>query len=418
MPDWEAIGDQLWKALEDLDAEASQAEAEKAFQIALIGAPGCGKTTLARALAVPLPGDSMSPDLEGYLLEYRLPLSVEDITDLDTATLLILLLDATTGDYTQEVAAAEYLSYLGKPMLVCYNKIDLLPVETRLIRGQARWRGAEMMPLSASQPDTVQELLVPAVLEVLPEYTLSLARRLPLFRSLVAGKLIERIALVNATYASASGLAEAVPLLRMPLSVEDLEVLGVNQATMAYRLGMVHGLPLNWHQDVSALRAAVEPGRLWRQLARQVLGVIPLWGLSSKVGVAYGGTVVLGKAIQAWCSTGQALSPKVLREMCREAASQSRTMSRDLVAKARDALPAPQARRARSKRLKLRLPRPRLPRRQQKPMCPACGRANPADAAFCAYCAASLVQGGAAAEQTAEQQAVQEPGTSELRHEE
>lgn len=396
MPDWEAIGDQLWRSLSELDADVPQTEAEKDFQIALIGAPACGKTSLARALAAMPPGESMAPDLEEYLPEYRLPLSVEDVTDLDSATLLILLLDATKGDYAQEVAAADYLSYLGKPMLVCYNKMDLLPVETRLIRGQARWRGAEIMPLSATQPDAVQELLLPAVLEVLPQYALSLARRLSLFRRMVADRLIEHTALVNATYVSASGLASARPLLRVPFNAEEVGVLNANQAAMACQLGLACGLPLDWHHRVTALSVAVAPGRVWRQLARRVLGVVPLWGLDSKVGVAYGATIVMGKAIEAWCDTGEALSSKILREMCRDTAVRSRAVSRDLVAKAREALPA-QPKEGRSERRKLRLPRPRLPRRRQKPTCAACGRANPADAVFCAYCGGSLGEAGAAA---------------------
>ncbi|MBC7261423.1 MAG: hypothetical protein H5T63_05370 [Chloroflexi bacterium] len=387
MADWDAIGEGLWKALSGLDAEAAQAEAEKDLHLALIGAAGSGKTTLAAALAgIPAP-QSLPPELEAFISEYRLPLSVEDVADLESATLLILLLDATKGDYTQEVAAAEYLSYLGRPMLVCYNKMDQVPVETRTIRGQARWRGVEIMPLTATQPDTVRELLVPAVLEVLPEYALSLARHLPLFRSAVADRLIERTALVNATYAAAAGLAESVPLLRLPLTANDMEMLSANQALLAYRLGLAYGLPLDWHHDVQPLRAAVDVGKLWQQFGRQVVGLVPLWRLESKVRLAYGGTFATGRALQAWYSEGEALSPAASRELCRELARQSRQVSHDLVARAREAMPAPQVKAARPKG-KLRLPR--LPRRPPKRSCAACGRMNPADAVFCAYCGKEL----------------------------
>ncbi len=412
MPDWDEIGDRLWKALRELDAGPVQMEAEKSFQLALIGAPGSGKTALTCALAGSLLGVEVPSELEEYLPEYRLPLSVEDISDLDSATLLVLLLDATKGSYVEEVAAADYLSYLGKPILVCYTKMDILQAEMRLIRGQARWRGAEILPLSTSQADTVQELLVPAILEVLPEHALVLARYLPLFRSRVAGELVERTALVNATYASASGLAEGIPKLRIPLSAGDIEVLSTNQAMMAYRLGLAHRFPLDWQQDVSALSSAVEVGELWRQLARRLLGLIPVWGLESKVGVAYGGTVVTGEAIQAWCDSGQALSSQVLGEMYRETAAQARHLSRDLVARARGALPAPSARRAPGSRFKLSLPRPHvpsLPRRRRKPRCPACGKTNPSGAVFCAYCGSPLAEeGGRAVDQAVERQAQQD----------
>lgn len=387
MADWDAISEGLWKALSELDAEVAQAEAEKEFRLALIGAAGSGKTTLAAALAGIPAGDPLPAELEAYCSEHRLPLSVEDIADLESATLLILLLDATKGDYAQEVAAAEYLSYLGRPMLVCYNKMDQVPVETRAIRGQARWRGVEIMPLTATQPDTVRELLVPAVLEVLPDYALSLARHLPLFRPAVADRLIERTALVNATYAAAAGLAENVPLLRLPLTPSDMETLHTNQALLAYRLGLAYGLPLDWHHDVQALRAAVDVGKLWQQLGREVVGIVPLWRLESKVRLAYGGTMATARALQAWYGNKEGLPVAAWRELCHDVARQSRQVSRDLVARAREALPVPPVKAARPKG-KLRFPR--LPKRPPKRLCAACGRVNPADAVFCAYCGKEL----------------------------
>ena len=391
MADWEAIAIRFWRALAELDVDPVQVEAEKGFRFALIGAPGSGKTTLARALAGISSAEGLSPELEEMLPEYQLPLSAEEISAVDSATLFILLLDATKGDYAQEVAAADYLSYLGKPMMVCYNKMDLLPVETRLIRGQARWRGAEIMPLSATQRNTVQELLVPALLTVLPETGLSLARQLPLFRPLVDDRLIQRTALVNAAYASASGLSERAPAVRVPLSSEDIEVLSANQAAMAYRLSVAHGQALDWHR-ARGLGAALDVGRLWQQFAREVVGLIPLWTLGSKVSLAHGATIVLGRAVQAWCDTQETLPPKVLRDLCHETASESRRVSGDLVAKARDALPASRDKEARAGGIRFRLSRPHLPRRRARLTCHNCGRASPPDATFCAYCGVSLVQ--------------------------
>jgi uncharacterized protein (DUF697 family) len=389
MADWESLSHGFWEALAVSDVGPAQAEAERDFRLAIIGAPGSGKTTLNCTLAGKLPEDRGLDLLDGFLCEYRLPLSLQDINELEAATLLILLLDATKGDYVQEVAAADYLSYLGRPMLVCYSKMDLVPVETRLIHGQARWRGAEIMPLTTTQPDTVRELLVPAVLVVLPEHSLALARHLPLFRKIVADRLIERAANVNATYASASGLAETVPLLRVPLGEDDSQVLSINQAAMAYRLGIAYGRPLNWHEQQEEIRAAVDIGEVWRKLARRVVGAIPLWGLSSKVSLAYGGTVVTGRAIQQWLETGQPLSSEAVDEACREVAAQSRTIGDELVAKARDALPKPPAVGAR-RRMRSLITRSGLLSRRSKPRCPACHRVNPPDAAFCAYCGTSL----------------------------
>lgn len=390
MSDWDEIGDRIWHALARLDVDPAQDEAERDFTLALVGAAGCGKSTLALTLASAQPAEGMPLAAQKRIIEYRLPLAVDDVADLDAATLLVLLLDATKGDYAQEVAAADYLSYLGKPMLVCYNKMDLLPVEAKLIRGQARWHGVEIMPLSATQSATVAELLVPAVLDALPECGLALARHLALFRPSVVDRVVGRTALVNATYASASGLAEPVPLLRMPLSDEDVAVMSENQAMMAYRVGLAFGLPFDWHRSVSPSSPVRQAGPLWRQLARQVRGVVPMWGVSSKVRLVYGSTLLLGRSMAAWCDSRQILSPGRVRTLCRDAAAEARAVSAELVAKARDALPAAQEKRGRSGRFKFRLLQLRQRGRKAKPLCLACGRANPSDATYCAYCGAAL----------------------------
>jgi len=390
MSEWEPIAESLWQALAAVDTQRANAEAEKSCQIAFVGSPGSGKTALGCALAA-LPLQETVPDrLLPFLAEFRLPLSADDVKLLESADLLILLLDATKGDFVNEVAAADYLSYLGRPMLVCYSKMDLVPIETRLIHGQSRWRGAEIMPLATVDADTVADLLVPAVLEALPEHALTLARHLPLFRSLVVERMIERSARVNAAYASATGLADALPLKRMPLRSEDIQALCANQAGMIHRLGLAHGRALDWHQDHAAVRSAVDMSAVWGLLARRVVGLIPLWGLNTKVSLAYAGTVAVGRALVSWLDRGEPLSDSELRSLCRQVAVQSRETSDDVAAKARDALPTPAARPTGLGRLRERLGRSRSSTKQERPRCTGCGRLNPVGAAFCAYCGASF----------------------------
>ncbi len=390
MAEWDQISDCVFRALTRLDVEGLRAEADRRVRLALIGTPGSGKTTLACALADRAPGEGGDQDWVQYLPEYQLPLAAEDVAGLDAAVLLVLLLDATKGDYATEVAAAEYLSFLGKPVLVCYSKMDLVASETRLIRGQARWRGAAILPVCAVHPETVQEQLGPAILEALPEHPLPLARHLPLFRGLVADKWIEQAALSNATQASASGLLEAVPLLRMPLHESDLDALGLSLASLQYRLGLAYGLPLDWQASHEASNLALAAGRWWQQAAHAVQGLIPIWGLESKVALVHAGTTVTGRAIQAWCDTGHELSQRALGDLCRGAAAEARRRARALVAKAHDALPGQPARgrRAAQKSSKVRLPG--FPRPRKRPTCSTCGRLNARDAAFCAYCGTRL----------------------------
>jgi len=106
MSDWDDITDQVWNALTRLSVAQAQDEAGKQFTLALVGAAGCGKTTLALTLARAQPAEGMPVEAQERISEYRLPLSVDDVADLEAATLLILLLDATKGDYAGPGAVA------------------------------------------------------------------------------------------------------------------------------------------------------------------------------------------------------------------------------------------------------------------------------------------------------------------------
>ena len=44
------------------------------------------------------------------------------------------------------------------------------------------------------------------------------------------------------------------------------------------------------------------------QVARQLVGLIPVVGIAPKVAVAYGGTWAIGQAVVLWATTGQALT--------------------------------------------------------------------------------------------------------------
>ena len=201
----------------------------------------------------------------------------------------------------------------------------------------------------------------------------------------------------------------------MPLHETDIELTSANLATTSYRLGLAYGVPLDWHRDAAAAAVAGETGGLWQHFARELRGLIPLWGLESKVALTYGGTVVACRALQAWLDSGHAPSDRELRELYRTAAADARRVSRSLVGKARGALPGPGVRRAGKGRLTLRLPG--LPRQRRKPICSHCGRSNPWDASYCAYCGQQLAHASAsetdrAASDSAEARREQTPETS------
>jgi uncharacterized protein (DUF697 family) len=241
----------------------------------------------------------------------------------------------------------------------------------------AEWPGARAAIGSALDPDSLAGDFVPKVIEALTDRRIALARGFPLFRIAVARDLIEDTSRANASYALGSGLAEVIPALDIPFNVADAVVLTKNQALMAYKLGLALGLSPRWQDHVAQLSGVVGAGFLWRQVARQLVGLVPVWGIIPKVAVAYAGTYAVGEAILYWYRTGHKLTGSGMRQVYADALARGRKAALGLVERA----PNP-----------LRLSSGRRPSDKAaiKFICPKCGRKNPSDARFCAYCAAPL----------------------------
>ncbi len=215
-------------------------------------------------------------------------------------------------------------------------------------------------------------------MRILPDSHLSLGRNFPLFRTPIANHLINDACFSNAVYSFSTGLAEIVPILDIPLNITDFFVLTKAQAMLVYRLGMLLGLPTDWRYYAAEFSSVVGSGFLWRQAARQLVGLIPVWGIIPKVGVSYAGTYVVGHAVLRWHRTGRHITRKELGALYRQAFSRGKEVARGLRAR----IPRP------------RLPRPKLPRRKPKALpepailqiCPTCGTANEMDSNFCKSC--------------------------------
>jgi hypothetical protein len=156
--------------------------------------------------------------------------------------------------------------------------------------------------------------------------------------------LIEETSLTNAGFSLTTGIVEIVPVLTVPLTAGDIVVLTKNQAIMAYKIALAMGLPADWRETLPQLGAVVGGGFMWRQIARQLIGLIPVWGVIPKVAVAYAGTRVTGLAVYHWAATGEKLSSSALKERYRHALDQGRELARRLLARRRaaKALPKPE----------------------------------------------------------------------------
>jgi len=362
----------IWKNIQELDLRPIRESAERYVKIALIGEEGVGKRTLA---------EQMRNDPDRPEVRTMSPLM---ITDLDGAIqigdvdMIILMVDATAATMVREQNLLDSSYLKTKNMIIFYNKVDLLPDEKPVIP----WleiSGANKLYGSAQDRDFLLKVFAPTVVAGLPELQLALGRRFPLFRESIAHNLINDTCLANAAYSLGTGLAEIVPVLDIPLNIADFIVLTKAQALLVYKLGLALGLSKDWQYYIGEFGSVVGSGFIWRQIARQLVGLIPVWGIVPKVAVAYSGTYVVGHVVLQWYLTGRHVSRKRMGEISRQAFKQGKKVARNLLAK---------------------MPRPSLIRRKGKVLpplstdqiCHNCGTANDFDANFCKNCGESLLQ--------------------------
>lgn len=168
-----------------------------------------------------------------------------------------------------------------------------------------------------------------------PALRLPLARRLPPLRPAALNMLIQETSQVNASYSFTTGLGETVPGLNFVLGAGDAIVLTKNQLMMAYKIALVSGKSGSPQQLLGEIVGVLGGGFLFRQLARQMSGLIPVWGIVPKVAVSYAGTWAIGRAVTVWATEGQKITPELMSGHYREALEQGRQTAQRIVDNAR-----------------------------------------------------------------------------------
>ena len=92
----------------------------------------------------------------------------------------------------------------------------------------------------------------------------------------------------------------------------------------------LYGLPGEPQQALTELASVVGSGFLWRQVARQLVGLVPVWGIIPKTVVAYAGTYVTGEAVRVWCASGRRLERKALNQLYHQATLQGKALAQRL----------------------------------------------------------------------------------------
>ncbi|HUG53627.1 MAG TPA: hypothetical protein VMR21_08495 [Vicinamibacteria bacterium] len=316
----------IWRVIREVDLEAIRRDAEGRFRILVLAAT----RSQAEAMAVLLTGE----DAPHPWLELRTPSDLDsgrgevELAPDEPATLTAALIVTGLADLGEELATAgDRLRRAGVPVATVVHG------GTRAVDGVVRTgEDARTVVVALDQAcvGPVAEMLVGVVDS---GRRLALARQLPPVREAVFDRLIEETAKANATYAFTAAMAESVPVLGVPLNLADMAILTKNQLLMGYKIALGAGKSGRARELIGEVLGVVGGGFLFRQAARQLVGLIPVAGVLPKVAIAYTGTWAIGRAVVVWATQGRRLSPRTVSRFSKDAAGRGRAFARGLISR-------------------------------------------------------------------------------------
>ncbi len=326
----------IWSTVRELNVNDIRDSADQPINLAIVGPPTL-RSAVVRALYT---GPSRFPPAQrATISEHDVPLARDRQSELSRADLVVLVIDARAKLSPQITATADKLSLLSSPRLALVVGADQLPWS----EGDESWHLAGMTPIfiPSLEPEILASQLLPAIVDQLPEdIRIAAARKLPGLRDQVARWLVGDVSFSNASFALTSGIPEMVPLLNIPLNAADMLVLTKNQALLVYKLALAFGAPADFQAQMREVLPVIGGGFLWRQVARQLVGLIPGFGILPKVAVAYAGTYATGQAAAIWYRTGETLSSDALGGLYRQAIQIGRERARELLRRRGEQPPA------------------------------------------------------------------------------
>lgn len=325
---WNDVGG-IWSTMREIDVGAIRDEAEQPLFIALVGHPAATAVVagLLRAAAERYGPVGLDP-----LASYTLPLAPNAVSELRRADLLVIAVDSRQSTADEQTFAA--LADLALPTVAVLLYGQAGPATSSL--AAAGLPSLQAVALTNPLDPAAAASLADAVVAQLPaELLLTAARRLPGLRDTVANQLVAQTCRSNATYALASGIPEQIPILAIPFAAADMIVLTKNQALLVYKLALALGAPPDFQSRIKEVLPVLGGAYLWRQLARSLVGLVPIWGLLPKVAIAYAGTYATGVAAWRWYARGDLVSATQLRKIAADSLAVGRERARELIAQAR-----------------------------------------------------------------------------------
>ncbi len=311
----------IFNLIREVDLGAIQGEAHRRFALLVTGCSDPDVLAVARLVSG---GEEIHPWLELQTWPHQ----SQDTWDMA----LLVARGEHLGD--EEKQAREALHGAGVPVVVVLVGAPFAAEALPRRKERARVR-----LVSPEDREGFEMALAPAMIKAVPALRLALGRHLKGVRPVVADQLIEETSRTNAAYVFTTGLAETVPLLSAPLAAADILVLTKNQLLMAYKLALVAGKEGTPKDILLEVTSVIGGGFFFRQVARQLVGLVPGVGLVARAAVAYAGTWAIGRLVYVWATEGRRLSKGEMGRLLREASKRGQEAVRQLLQRRRPALP-------------------------------------------------------------------------------
>ncbi len=315
----------LWRVISDVDLERIRASARTPFELVVVADD-------------PLVGERLRAGLGaiagGRVHPYVVVVDPEGLRQRPTAPLVVLLA-SPTPDLSVGMTGADEHCIRGR-----------LPRVTVIVGTEARDAAArrigEHARVVVADPTHPPRPLLAAIVDLVDGDTrLAVAAALPVFREIVAEAIVDETAKANASFAVTTGLAETIPVLSAPLNLGDMVVLTKNQLIMGYKITLAAGRNDEPKAMITEILGVIGGGFLFRQVARQLVGLIPVAGLVPKVAIAYAGTYAMGRGLTAWAIGGADVTAESLSRYTAEGLVKGRQMAQQLLSQVTGGLPTP-----------------------------------------------------------------------------
>ena len=315
----------LWRVISDVDLERIRASARTPFELLVVA----DDASLADRVRT---GLGAVPD--GGVHPYVTVASPDAMRSRPTTPLVVVLASETPDLSVAMKGADEHCIRARWPRVTVIVGTDAADAGARRLGEQSRVAVVDVM----NAPRT---LLAAIIDQVEGDGRLAVAAALPVFRQVVAETIVDETAKANASFAVTTGFAETIPVLSAPLNLGDMIVLTKNQLIMGYKIALAAGRNDDPRSMISEILGVIGGGFMFRQVARQLVGLIPVAGLVPKVAIAYAGTYAIGRALTAWALGGAEVTADSLSRYTAEGLEKGRQLATQLLDQVKANVPAP-----------------------------------------------------------------------------